>query len=140
MDKLFSDAGIKDSTHKNKDKFIPKTPLSLYISSNKLLDEYLNNNFTNEINKYNELLINILSLLYYFKIPFIGDKWIEHYKMEKEKERNTLAKSPRKERASKISKFEEESKDLKGLNETIKEIIAILVDLFEVVKCNRKKK
>ena len=31
-------------------------------------------------------------------------------------------------------------KDLKGLNETIKEIIAILVDLFEVVKCNRKKK
>ena len=140
LDKLLSDAGIKDSTHKNKDKFIPKTPLSLYISSNKLLDEYLNNNFTNETNKYNELLINILSLLYYFKIPFIGDKWIEHYKMEKEKERNTLAKSPRKERASKISKFEEESKDLKGLNETIKEIIAILVDLFEVVKCNRKKK
>ena len=74
LDKMFVEAGIKyKEQQKLKDKFIPKTPLNLYNSSNKLLKDYLNNNFINDKEIYNELLLDILSLLYYFKIPVIGE-------------------------------------------------------------------
>ena len=39
LDKLYIDAGIKDKEQKIKDKFLPKTPLSLYSSTNGLLRE-----------------------------------------------------------------------------------------------------
>ena len=129
LDQLFINSKITDKEQKCKDIFIPKTPLNLYISTNKLLNDYLNNSFTNNKSIYNELLLNILSLLYYFKIPFIGNKWIEHYKIENEKEKSNILKF-------KISKIEDEPQDLK-LNEIIKEIIAILVNLFEVIKEDR---
>lgn len=139
LDKLFAQTGIKNPNYKNKDKFIPKTPLNLYISSNKLLSDYLNNDFINDSRTFDELLINILSLLYYFKIPVIGEKWIEHYNVEKEKEKPIIIKPPNKERNEKTNKNEEQSKPLEGLNDIIKEINAILVDLFKVVKENRYK-
>ena len=131
LDLLFVNCKIKDKEQKCKDKFIPKTPLNLYTSTNKLLSDYLNNNFTNSKSIYNELLLDILSLLYYFKIPFIGNKWIEHYntEKEKEKEKSIIFKSDKKEKSSKISKNEDETEDLK-LNEIIKEIIAILIDFY----------
>ena len=141
LDKLYIDAGIKDKEQKIKDRFLPKTPLSLYSSSNRLLREYLNNNFSNENNIYNELLIDILSLLYYFKIPVIGEKWIEHYKAEEV--RSSIIKSPRKDKNPKkikeVSKISLERPDIGELNDIIKEIIAILIDLFEVIKNNKKK-
>ena len=141
LEKLYSNAGLKEKDSKTKDKFIPKTPLNLYSSSNKLLSEYIDNGFTNNKNIYNEILLNILSLLYYFKIPVIGEKWIERHKIKKEK--NTIIKSPRKEKSNK--KVKEPSKNegntfIEQLSDVIKEIIAILVDLFETVKNNRKNK
>ena len=141
LDKLYIDAGIKDKEQKIKDKFLPKTPLSLYSSTNRLLREYLNNNFVNEKNIYNELLIDILSLLYYFKIPVIGEKWIDHYKIEEV--RSSIIKSPRKDKSNKkiktVSKISLARPDIGELNDIIKEIIAILIDLFEVIKNNKKK-
>jgi hypothetical protein len=141
LDKLYIDAGIKDKEQKIKDKFLPKTPLSLYSSTNRLLREYLNNNFSNEKNIYNELLVDILSLLYYFKIPVIGEKWIDHYKVEEV--RSSIIKSPRKDKNPKkikeVSKISLERPDIGEINDIIKEIIAILIDLFEVIKNNKKK-
>ena len=117
---------------KPKDNFIPKTPLILYYSSKELLAKYINNHY--EINKanYDELLSDILSLIFYFKIPVIGEKWIEHYKTEKEKiaqEKNLTKKN------SKIN-VENDSIELKQI---ISIIIAILVDLIDVIQKDSKK-
>jgi len=57
-------------------KFIPKTPILLYDSTNKMLKKYLID-FSNENISYNN---DILSLLFYFKIPNIGNKWIGNSK------------------------------------------------------------
>jgi len=95
-------------------KFIPKAPIFLYESTNKLLKKYLRN-ISNESNRYNELLDDILSLLFYFKIPVIEDKWIE----------------------SKYEIYHEEDED-DDLNEILKKIIAILYDLFNIIKNNSK--
>ena len=62
--------------------FIPETPLSLYVKSTNLLNNYLKN-FEYDKNMYNEIGICILSLLYYFKIPIIKSRWIEQYKKKK---------------------------------------------------------
>ena len=132
LEKLYNNSGIKEKDSKAKDKYIPKTPLNLYNSSKKLLSKYILNNYTNDKNKYNEILLNILSLLYYFKIPVIGEKWIERHKIKKE-----TPKSPKKEKNQKnSSKNEIEIQDFDELQNIIKEIIAILVDLFETIKNN----
>ena len=55
-------------------EFIPKTPLELYASTNKLLFEFLSD-FHIEKNKYGELGVIVLSLLYYFKMDFFLPKW-----------------------------------------------------------------
>jgi len=115
-----------------KDNFIPKTPLILYYSSKELLAKYINNQY--EINKanYDELLSDILSLIFYFKIPVIGEKWIEHYKTEKEKiaqEKNLTKKN---------AKINIEN-DLIELKQIISIIIAILVDLIDVILKDSKK-
>lgn len=59
------DKNRKDA--KPKDNFIPKTPLILYYSSKELLAKYINNQY--EINKanYDELLSDILSLIFILK-------------------------------------------------------------------------
>ena len=54
--------------------FVPKTPLELYASTNKLLFEFLSK-FHIEENKYGEIGAMILSLLYYFKMEFFLPKW-----------------------------------------------------------------
>jgi len=95
-------------------KFIPKAPILLYESTNKLLKKYLRN-FYNENIQYNELLDDILSLLFYFKIPVIEDKWIE----------------------SKYDIYHEEDED-DNLDEILKKIIAILYDLFNIIKNKSK--
>ena len=65
---------------KNK-KFAPKILLSLYTSTNNLLNKYLNNNFTNETDLFKEIAIDILSLLFYLKIPIIAKNLLlENYK------------------------------------------------------------
>jgi len=63
-------------SNKYKEKFIPKTPILLYDSTSKILKKYLTN-ISNENIPFNELFNDILSLLFYFKIPIINDRWIE---------------------------------------------------------------
>ena len=70
---------LYDCIRVKKEKFVPLTPLNLYISSKKILNKYLKH-YTNDKNIYKEILMNILSLLFYFKIPSIGLKWNENYK------------------------------------------------------------
>ena len=122
-----------------KSKFIPKTPLSLYSSTNKILINYLKN-FSNDVIFDKELGKDILSLLYYFKIPVIGLKWIEQYKSE---DKINPTKTFNKEKSGRKSrepiKFEEvKYKNLDDINEILKRIIAILYDLIEYI-INKKK-
>jgi len=128
----------KNNKVKGKHNFLPKTPLSLYDSTRKLLAEYLNNNLSISKSRYNELLIDILSLLWYFKIPDIGGKWIEFYKEEDINPKEDL--SPKKDKNSKKgkeSKPEKKNIDRKkipsGFSEILKKIIAVLINLFEVI-------
>ena len=93
--------------------FIPKSPILLYESTNKILKKYLED-FSNENIQYNKLLDDILSLLFYFKIPDIEDKWIE--------------------KKYGIYLGEDENQDLK---EILKKIIAILFDLYNIIKANK---
>jgi hypothetical protein len=104
---------------KQKDSFIPKTPLNLYYSTISLLNKYINNNFKNNKDNYDDILNNILSLLFYFKIPasLIGEKWIEHY------QRLDVGKI----------------NDLRGqLRKPISVFIAILVNLIDVIQKDLK--
>ena len=116
---------------KGNKSFIPYTPLGLYVYSNKLLDEFLKK-FSLPENKitYIELCEQILSLLFYFKMPNNPMKWMEDYYAEE-----TEGKTSSKERSSKklkdlINKIEEQKKEL---NNILVKIIAILYDLFDVV-------
>ena len=121
----------KDKEHG--EKFMPSTPLSLYASTIKILKEYLKNYKNSEdINLYKELGEDILSLLYYFRLPEIRFKWIEQYKIE-EKASNAL-KSEKSIRKGKDSKSTDEKRDSEELEEILKKIIAILYDLFEIIK------
>ena len=120
------------SNKENKKNFMPLTPLGLYVSTNKIVQEYLTQ-FKIPENKgiYIELCEDILSLLYYFRIPFHLSKWMEEYKINDmgsrhiNKEKNKKSKETKKEN--------KENKDNKELTTIIKKIIAILFDLYEVV-------
>jgi hypothetical protein len=127
----YSKHGVKD-----KDKILPKTPLNLYYSSNELLKKYINNNFRNKKEDYDVILFDILSLLFYFKIPVIGEKWVEHYKSEREKlnTMKSIKDKNSKKKETKNAKIEEESQESKGLKEPISIIIAILVNLVDVIQ------
>ena len=124
-----------------KTKFLPKTPLSLYSSTNKLLCNYLKD-FSNEVVFDKELGKDILSLLYYFKLPVIGLKWIEQYKSEEKihvSSKNVIKdKSAKKNKE--IYKYEEgKNKHLDDMNQILKNIIAILYDLIEyIIKENKE--
>ena len=120
---VYSKHGVKE-----KDKYLPQTPLNLYYSSKELLTKYINNHFHNEKENYDELLNDILSLLFYFKIPYIGGKWIEHYKAVKEK----TEKIPKKKDTK--TKIEEDSQEEIELKQPISTIIAILINLIDVIQ------
>ena len=123
--------------------FIPETPLSLYTSTNNLWNKYINEFPLNKVMDF-ELGKDILSLLYYFKIPIVGKKWIEGYKVEekieiKEKKDYKDKKEKNKEKEKiKEKEKEKEVEELKNLNNSIKRIIFILEDLFRVIKNNHK--
>ena len=99
-------------------KFIPKTPILLYYSTNKLLKKYLID-FSNENILYNELYKDILSLLIYFKIPIIGNKWVENYEEQKtnknekikKKEENKIKSYKKNKIENKISKSSTKTKN-----------------------------
>ena len=100
---VYTKKGVKE-----KDKFLPKTPLNLYYSSKELLEKYMSNQFKNGKEAYDEILFDILSLLFYFKIPTIGEKWVDRYRTHKETNGE--------------------------LKEPISTIIAILINLIEVIQ------
>ena len=116
INKLYDKLKFKN---KNKPKkFIPKTPLNLYSNSNKLLNNYLEK-YSLVYEVYDDLLLNLLSLLYYFKIPIIGGKWKEKYK---EKEANSEKNS---------------INDNDELIKILKIIITILSKLFEKINIEK---
>ena len=133
LEKLYDD--IKTV---KKDKFIPKTPLSLYSSTNKILSNYLKD-FSNKPEIYSELGKDTLSLLYYFKLPVIGPKWIEQYKPEEKSklERLSKDKSSKKGKENKIE--EQKDKNEEEIEQILKNIIAILYDLIDVIRIEKKK-
>ena len=104
---------------KKKIKFIPETPFNLYVYSNKLLNNYLIT-FNSDNIDYDQLIRQILSLIYYFKNPLIGKKWLENYDDKKDKK--------------KVTKESDYFEELDKLKESLSAIIAVLVDLFKAVK------
>jgi hypothetical protein len=124
-----------------KSKFCPKTPVSLYVSTNKILRNYLNK-FSLDNKYYEELCLDILSLLYYLKIPTIGEKWIDINKEKEKEKKENLVKSFIKEKSLKKKEtkdeFEEESEEVKSINKSVRKLIAILIDLFNNIINKRK--
>ena len=121
-----------------KEKFIPLTPLNLYSRTNKILYNYLKN-FSIDINIYKELYRDILSLIFYFKIPIIGLKWNDQYKYYAyERNRSVTVKTSHKDKNSKKRESncnqDERYKKLEEINDILRKIISILYDLLEVIK------
>ena len=129
----FKKKGIKD-----KDYFLPKTPLNLFYSSEKLFKKYVNNHFVNEKQDYDELLYDILSLLFYFKLPLSEEeKWIEHYTKTKEV---IVDENISKKQDTKNEKKEGEKKEINIIKiiGQIAVIIAALVNLIDVIQKDYK--
>ena len=59
---------------KKNDAFIPKTPLELYVISNKYLFKFLSNYSFDEY-EYIDIGTFVLNLLFYFKMEFFLNKW-----------------------------------------------------------------
>jgi len=144
-------------------KFIPKTPILLYDSTNKILHKYLTD-FSNENISYNDLYNDVLSLLFYFEMPNIGNKWIEKsekQRIDNEKKLDSYPESieaKKGEESNSLKKKEsikweilgskQNKSDLKGkksdlkennniLNEMLNQIIDILFDLIYNIKDKR---
>ena len=127
INKLFEE--IKNKDKKKSKKFMPKTPLGLYWSSNKLLNYFLNN-YSIGIKIYDDLLMDLLSLIYYLKIPIINQKWIETIKNDKGshvKQNNDILLNANKD------KKEENNQEIKDIQKTIKVIISILTVITEKI-------
>jgi hypothetical protein len=108
------------NTIDNKSKnFFPKTPILLYDSTNKILKKYLTN-FSYENIPYKDLLYDIISLLFYFKIPNIGYRWIDDKKKKKDEE--LLSKSIKNKVNNKEKKQKSDKKRKKGEEQTPKSI------------------
>ena len=90
---------------------MPKTPILLYDNTNKILKKYLKN-FSKENIPYNDLYDDILSLLFYFKIPIIEDKWIENSEKDK-KEENSEGKKLKSDKKKKKEKEKTKSQKTK---------------------------
>ena len=124
-----------------KGKFCPKPPVSLYVSTTKILKSYLDN-FSLDKKYYEELCLDILSLLYYLKIPTIGAKWIDINKENQKEKKENLVKSFLKEKSLKKKEtkdeIEEESDEVKSINKSVRKLIAILIDLFNNIIKQRR--
>jgi len=152
----------KDKSNNDKQKYIPKTPILLYDSTSKILKKYLTN-ISNENIPFNELYNDIISLLFYFKIPIIEGKWIENIEEKKiikktktkkkdekdknkkkdEKKNNKSGKKKNNEVSDSIKIDESDSNqdiweefetEVPALNAMLIKIIAILVDLINIIK------
>ena len=128
--------------------------MSLYTSTNKLLNKYFKDKFKNDEKTYEELGNDILSLIYYFKISVIGKKWIDNNKVEeikiqnkdKKQDKNKDKKQDKKKEKNKekdknkekenIYNFENDlkNKEIIALNETINKIIFVLENLYKAIK------
>jgi len=151
LDGLFKESkSIND-----KEKFKPKTPILLYDNTSKILNKFLTN-ISNENIPFNELYNDIISLLFYFKIPIIDYRWIEgiagqiKFKEDKKKldEKKKNDKKKRNENCNSIKIDEsdysnkniceiletEERGNNSNLNIILKKIIAMLVDLINIIK------
>ena len=97
------------------------------------MNKYINNNFNNKKEDFNEIISDILSLLFYFKLPTIRGKWVEHYKKEEEKitPNKIIKEKGNKKKEQKNEKIEEENLESKELEGQILTIIAILFNIFE---------
>jgi hypothetical protein len=113
-----------------------RTPLDLYQSSNSLLNKYINDNFKNKEEDYNEISNDILSLIFYFKLPCIREKWVDHYKKEIEKitTNKIIKEKSSKKKEQKVEKSEEKNSESKHLENQLFTIISILVNLFDEVQ------
>ena len=110
------------------EKFLPKTPLSLYSNTTKMLLKYIKD-FSLDKNMYKDLCINILSLMFYFKIKIIDRKWIEIKNFDRTFNPNKLYK-----KGKDSSGVESKINESYSISNTVKKIITILYDLFENVK------
>ena len=112
-------------THKKGD-FVPKTPLELYATTNKLLLKFLSK-FSIDENEYVELGIIVLSLLYYFKMDFFLPKWI------------FKAGNINNEKAFESDSYSNNNVDREIIKQLVINIIYILLDLYEAILSNIKK-
>ena len=114
FDKLYNELG----KHKKEFlQFIPKTPLQLYASSNKILFNFLFG-YGLEKKEYIELGTIILSLLFYFKMEFLIPRW--SFKVDNIK-------------GVKYSGFDYQSQEKETIKLLVTHIIYILLDLYEAV-------
>ena len=124
-----------------KGKFCPKPPVSLYVSTTKILKSYLDN-FSLDKKYYEELCMDILSLLYYLKIPTIGAKWIDINKENQKEKKENLVKSLLKEKSLKKKETKdeigEEIDEVISINKSVRKLIAILIDLFNNIIKQRR--
>ena len=112
-------------THKKGD-FVPKTPLELYATTNKLLLKFLSK-FSIDDNEYVELGSIVLSLLYYFKMDFFLPKWI------------FKAGNINHEKVLEADIFLYNKVDREIIKQLVINIIYILLDLYEAILTNIKK-
>ena len=125
----------------------------MYDSTSKILKKYLTN-ISNENIPFNELYDDIVSLLFYFKIPIINDRWIEDLDGQKKFKKYKIRLDEKKKNKSDKKKSNEDSNSIlinerdsnkkiwevlkaeenSNLNIMLKKIIAILVDLINIIK------
>jgi len=103
----------KENSINDKHNFIPKTPILLYDSTSKILKKYLTN-ISNENIPFNKLYNDILSLLFYFKIPIIEEKWLEGIEEQIKYKNNKNKKDEKNKKEEKNKKDEKKKKDEKN--------------------------
>jgi len=103
----------KENSINDKHNFIPKTPILLYDSTSKILKKYLTN-ISNENIPFNKLYNDILSLLFYFKIPIIEEKWLEGIEEQIKYKNNKNKKDEKNKKEEKSKKDEKKKKDEKN--------------------------
>jgi hypothetical protein len=131
-----------------KKKFDLKTPLMLYKDTFNSLNAYMKRYNSKDIN-YEDLFVNILCLIYYFKIPIIGEKWIESLrtpqKSAKKENKEKSSTKPKifdkfKDKVTPTEKINVEEKTLRNAkreelkNEIIPDIITMLIELLWEIK------
>ena len=128
----------------NKKNFDLKTPLALYRDSYNALNLFLKKYDIEEIDLV-DLYCNILSLIYYFKIPIIEEKWIEtliNHDNNKSQLKDRIIEKMRDKKKDKDKHGEDGTVKNKNIDinlddlkeNTIPDIIEMLTELFGQVK------